>query len=230
VRRVSETQIASRVPATAPPIRTVVAPEHPRTSTIDAGAFTVSLRNDGGLFRGPPIATTRIRRRPMIQRTRWVYGTDRWAPLRGEPAPATDQPTAVPATERFEQGDTFDDADTTLQLYSGANAKVLGEPTVFSHGTASPRVVRNMRAALSLAKLKLDKGLAAVQAGELASRSGPIPGRLATVLEVGFNVPHDVSRVELNRILGIVVAGLEKLRTGLASEGLPLVAAANMRA
>ncbi|MGH3535277.1 MAG: hypothetical protein ACRDQG_11320 [Pseudonocardiaceae bacterium] len=85
------------------------------------------------------------------------------------------------------------------------------------------------RTGLVVAKLKLAKGLAALEAGELAARSGPISPHLQRVLEVGFNIPGDLPRVELLSALEILVTGLTRIRAGL-NDPVTLVSSARMRA
>jgi hypothetical protein len=185
--------------------------------------------------RWPGSAGSRIQRTtasppPVIRRTVWTYGAaGQWAPARGEAQPPVAQPVNIPHGP-VGPGDTFDDTDPHPQLFSGSNAKVLGEPNrVWGYQDASAREVGNLQAALARAKLKLHKGITAVQAGVAAVQVGPVPPQLVTVMEVGFNVATDTPQPEVLRILLILEAGLLRLRDGLASAELPLVSASRMR-
>jgi hypothetical protein len=200
---------------------------------------TIGLDSTGRIRRSPVAARTvgsssdLVTRAPAgrVQRTIWVYGfDDQWARARGEPAGGLAQPAHVPLAHGVRVGDVFDDTDPDLRLFSGSNAKVLGEPNrLFGYQQASPREAQNLQTALALAKLRLQKGLAAVQAGVHAAGHGAIAPRLSTVIEVAFNVSVDTAGAEQLRILQILEAGLVRLREGLASEGLPLVSATRMR-
>lgn len=174
-----------------------------------------------------------------VQRIIWVYGSDGvWEKEKkdviqegGEDTNRSRNPPNLPVRDRYNVGDSYDDAAPLPVIHSATNARVLGEPgRVSGYGEISPAEAEMFRKGLGIAKLKLARSVAAVEAAELASRSGPIPGHIASVLEVAFNMPTDLPRTEQNRVLGILDAGLKRLQAGLSQDELPLISAAYMTA
>lgn len=176
---------------------------------------------------------------PKVQRMIWIYeGGGSWEKERKDviaPGAADTNhsvnPPNLPVRPAYNVGDSYDDAAAVPTIYSGTNARTLGEPGRFSgYGQISPAEDAMFRKGLAVGKLKLANSLAAVQAGVLAARSGPIDAHLAEVLEVAFNMPTNLARVEQLRILEILEAGLTRLQTGINADELPLISAARMYA